>query len=194
MRRPFASVALSLLLTATLVVPTIAADPSPSARRAHDPTPSADRRPRPDRAPDPSRPPSPTGEPADPAPTRRGHALPGPGPERNRRRPTPPLHRPTPAAEPSRAAEPSPTTKPKAKPTTSEPATDKDGRPIAAGRYIVILSGTADTAGVISRHGKRDGIKADRKFERVRAFSAKLDAGQRKRPPVRSECRRGRPR
>ena len=87
---------------------------------------------------------------------------------------------PTPAAEPSLAPDPSPTTKPKAKPTSSEPAIDKDGRPIAAGRYIVILSGTADTAGVISRHGKRDGVKADRKFERVRAFSAKLDVVQRK--------------
>ena len=42
-----------------------------------------------------------------------------------------------------------------------------------------MTSWDADTAGVISRHGKRDGIKADRKFERVRAFSAKLDAGQR---------------
>ncbi len=77
-----------------------------------------------------------------------------------------PATEPTPAAEPSLAPEPSPTIKPKAKPTTSEPATDKDGRPIAAGRYIVMLSGSAaNTAGVIARHGKRDGIKADRRFD-----------------------------
>ena len=58
--------------------------------------------------------------------------------------------------------------------------TDKDGRPIAAGRYIVLLDAPADTAGAIARHGKREGIKADRKFERVGAFAAKLDAGQRR--------------
>ena len=66
-------------------------------------------------------------------------------------------------------------------PAAGEPATDAKGRPIATGRYIVLLDPTADTASVITRHGKREGVKADRRFDRaVRAFSAKLDAGQRK--------------
>jgi subtilisin family serine protease len=181
MRRPLASLALSLLLTASLVVPTIAADPTSSAGASSEPaaTPSADPTPA---DPTPTPEPTPAADATPSAvPTPSESATPSPSADPAAPTPDPaPSPDPTPTAEASPAPDPSPTTKPKAQPTTSEPATDLQGRPIAAGRYIVILSGAADTAGVISRHGKRDGIKADRKFERVRAFAAKLDAGQRK--------------
>jgi subtilisin family serine protease len=187
MRRPLASVALSLLLTASLVVPTIAADPSPSTGASSEPvaTPTADPTPPTDPTPADPAPADPTPA-ADPTPSASADRAPTPAPAPSADPapiPAPAASTdPAPAAEPSSAPEPSPTPKPKAqaKPTSGDPTTDKDGRPIAAGRYIVILSGTADTAGVISRHGKQDGITADRKFDRLRAFSAKLDAGQRK--------------
>ena len=45
----------------------------------------------------------------------------------------------------------------------------------------MILTPTADTAGVVTRHRQREGIKADRTFHHaIRAFSAKLDAAQRR--------------
>ena len=85
-----------------------------------------------------------------------------------------------PASDPEPEATPEATTPATPAPAAGEPATDAKGRPIATGRYIVLLDPTADTASVITRHGKRDGVKADRRFDRaVRAFSAKLDAGQR---------------
>ena len=125
-----------------------------------------DRRAAPTAEPTPSQPPEPP-----PNPHRRPPAdPPRPEPDPDVRRAAPP--------SPTRAPRPRPT--PAAKPAAGEPATDTKGRPIAAGRYIVILDATADTAAVITRHGKRDGIKADRSFERVRAFAAKLDAGQRR--------------
>ncbi len=44
-----------------------------------------------------------------------------------------------------------------------------------------MLENTADTAGVVARHGRHDGVRADRRFERaIRGFTARLDAGQRR--------------
>ncbi|MGH2477050.1 MAG: S8 family serine peptidase, partial [Candidatus Limnocylindrales bacterium] len=66
-------------------------------------------------------------------------------------------------------------------PAPTEPATDAQGRPIAAGRYIVVLGPTADTAAVTTKHRQRDGIRADRTFTRaIRGFTARLDAAQRR--------------
>jgi subtilisin family serine protease len=185
MRRPLASVVLSLLLTVALVVPTIAADPSPSAGASGEPaaTPSADPTP------------APTGEPAASASTN-PTATPNPNPTAPATTVSPdPSASPNPSVVPTASAQPEPVPPASAEtdpapsatvannpaPPSADATTDTEGRPIAAGRYIVILSATADTAGVIARHRDREGIKADRRFERaVRAFSAKLDAGQRR--------------
>ena len=135
MRRPLASVALSLLLTVALVAPTIAADPSPSAeasgRAGRDPERRADRKP-------PSRPRAPSRRRPSRPPNRRRPRNRSRAPQPTRRRP--PTHR-------GRRAQPRASTrarlgqapKPTAKPATAEPATDLEGRPIATGRYIVIL-------------------------------------------------------
>ena len=175
MRRPLASLPLSLLLSLAMVIPTIAADPSPSAEASLEPS-----------AP-------PTTEPTPSAEPTRAQSRPraqsrhrAPSPHRAQNRPRPPTRQPPapddvsePANDPSPEATPEATTAPA--PAAGEPATDAKGRPIATGRYIVLLDPTADTASVITRHGKREGVKADRRFDRaVRAFSAKLDAGQRK--------------
>jgi subtilisin family serine protease len=143
----------------TLVVPAIAADPTPSASAPTEPI-----------APPAAEPtPTPTPEPTPVEPV--ASAVPDPAPVE------PPPAEPTP--EPAPEATPAP--EPTAKPAAGEPTTDAAGRPNADGRYIVLLSPTADTTGVVTRHAKREGIKADRKFERgIRAFAAKLDAGQRR--------------
>lgn len=168
MRRPLASVALSLLLTVALVVPAIAADPSASPGAPVEPvattTPTVE--------------PTPTGEPAptaDPAPS--ASDVPTPAPEATA--PVDPA--PSVPADPTPAADPTQASKPRAaKPATTEPGTDVAGRPIATGRYIVILKPTTDTAALVTRHTQRDGIKADRRFDRVHAFAANLDPKQRK--------------
>ncbi len=185
MRRPFASVAVSLLLSLAMVLPTMAADPSPSVdpstQPSPTPSPAPTAEPTPDAEPAPETEPTQSTEPlesappspAEPTPTDPGD--PTPDPDATAATTTDPV--PSPSAAPA-------TTEPAASdstPTSGEPATDANGRPIAAGRYIVVLSPTADTAGVITRHRQRDGIKADRRFDRaIRAFSAKLDAGQRR--------------
>ena len=182
MRRPLASLPLSLLLSLAMVIPTIAADPSPSAEASTEPgaTPSAEPTPNVEPTPTPSAEPTPTAEPtasAEPSASADPSATADPA--------TP---EPTESVEPAPTettaapeATPEATTPEATTPAADEPATDAQGRPIATGRYIVILSPTADTAAVITRHRQRDGIKADRRFDRaVRAFSAKLDAGQRR--------------
>ena len=174
MRRPLASVALSLLLTVALVVPTIAADPSPSDGAPGEPvaTPTVEPTPTPE--------PTPVAAPAEPS----APAEPQPSAEPEPTAPVEPIE-PTAPAELPASADPAPTPAadptPAAEPTAAEATTDLQGRPIAAGRYIVVLSAGADTTGVITRHRQRDGIKADRKFERaIHAFTAKLDGGQRR--------------
>jgi subtilisin len=171
MRRPLASLPVSLLLTLAMVVPTIAADPQASAEASIEPSATPSAEPTPTAEPDPTPSPDPTAEPTpDADPTTEPIATFEPTPTAD-----PAVPAPTATAEPARKA------KPAAAPAAGEPATDSKGRPIAAGRYIVILSPTADTDAVITNHRQRDGIKADRRFERaVRAFSAKLDAKQRR--------------
>ena len=51
--------------------------------------------------------------------------------------------------------------------------------PDATGRYIVMLRSGSDTAAVVEKARKRDGVKADRSYTRAfRGFSAKLDKKQ----------------
>ncbi len=173
MRRPLASLPLSLLLSLAMVIPTIAADPSSSPEASSEPSAPPTTEPTPTE-PTPSEP-TPSAPPSDePTPSSE------PTPTTDPATPTP-NDVPEPASDPAPAPEPTPEATTSTEPAATEPATDAEGRPIATGRYIVLLDPTADTAAVITRHKKHEGIKADRRFDRaVRAFSAKLDAGQRK--------------
>ena len=111
--------------------------------------------------------------------------------------PTPaPVPEPASSPEPSAAVTPVPTTAPVVEPTTEpaiapvtgpilEPvappvsATAPDGRPDATGRFIVMLRSGSNTAAVVEKARKRDGVKADRSYARTfRGFSAKLDKKQ----------------
>ena len=86
---------------------------------------------------------------------------------------------PTPAAavEPT-AAPRTPRPSPKARPAA--PSVDSAGRPIAAGRYIVMLDGNADPTKVLSKHRAREGTVAERSFKHAfRGFTARLDKAQR---------------
>jgi subtilisin family serine protease len=72
---------------------------------------------------------------------------------------------------------------PSAAPATPDVAADPtaDGRPDATGQFIVILRGGTDTAAVVEKGRKRDGLKADKSFTRaVRGFAAKLDNRQKR--------------
>ena len=190
MRRRFAPVTLAALLCISVVGPVGASDPSetpseaPIATPAPEPTTVASS----DPAATPTEGPSPTAPATDdPAPTE----VPEPSVE-----PTPVEFEPTPEpeppadppADPAPTVEPARTTDPTATPDqrptpTVDPAavpTDAAGRPIPDGRYIVMLRSTANTTDVLARHGQSDGVRAERRFDRVlRAFTAKLDKTQR---------------
>ena len=133
------------------------ATPTAEPTRPPEPTPSAEPADRP------NRPPS-----AEPAADRRAvPSDPEPADE-----PTPSRTTPTPPGAPE--ADPRPPPPPANRPPTRRAA--RSPRPLH--RHP---GAPADTGAVIASHRKRDGIKADRKFDRaVRAFSAKLDAGQRR--------------
>ncbi len=99
------------------------------------------------------------------------------------------LPEPTPSVDPSATSEPSATAAPTAAPATEPPATEPaatstpalGGRPDVTGRYIVMLRSGSDTTAVVERAHKRDGIKADRSFNRaINGFSAKLDKQQKR--------------
>ena len=163
--RRFAPVALAVLLSFPIVGPAAAADPTPGPT----PTPSA-------LPTDPIVTPTPVVEPSP-------SAVPAPTPE--------PTAAPTPEASPTPGATPTPDATPAAPGSSpapgrppapdTEPVTDAAGRPITTGRYIVMLEHTADTASVTTRHRQRDGIRADRTFQRaIRGFTAKLDTAQRR--------------
>jgi subtilisin family serine protease len=151
--RRIAALALAALVSLPVVSPVAAADPSPTVES-----------------------PAPTEPSGSPEPT--------PAAE-----PTP-----TPAAEPTPSAEPTPVTDPTPAVDATEPATptakakrtpdvalDAKGRPIATGRYIVVLVETADTSRVLTRHRQREGIAAERSFKHAfRGFTASLDAAQRR--------------
>jgi subtilisin len=158
--RRIAALALAAVVSLQVVAPVAAADPSPPAP---EPTPAQ-----------PSALPEPTAEPT---------TAPEPTPE-----PTPapdPVPDPTPTAEPAPVTEaPSPTkpsTEATATPGSKGPdAVDAKGRPIAAGRYIVVLGDSADTTKVATRHRQGEGTKAERTFKHAfRGFTARLDAAQR---------------
>jgi subtilisin family serine protease len=105
---------------------------------------------------------------------------------------------PTPASEPTPGAStvpeqapvttpvtdprPSPATSPLPSAGNSQPSSgQRDARPSAAGRYIVVLAGSADTAAVISRHRQREGTRPDRRYKAAfHGFAAHLDAKQRR--------------
>jgi subtilisin len=106
-----------------------------------------------------------------------------------------PVATPAPTVEPSSAppSSPEPGVVPAPRPdATATPSVAKladtrplpakaDGRPDAAGRYIVILKTGADTAAVISWHRQREGTRPDRRYKAAfRGFAAHLDARQRR--------------
>lgn len=93
-----------------------------------------------------------------------------------------------PAADPTQELTVEPSTEPTTGPgttssatpdraTTATPATGEI--PDATGRYIVMLRSGSDTAAVVEKARKRDGVKADRSYTRAfRGFAAKLDSKQ----------------
>ena len=61
------------------------------------------------------------------------------------------------------------------------PSVDSAGRPIAAGRYIVVLAGDADPTKVLSTHRSREGTMAERAFKH--AFRASRPGWTRRSAP-----------
>ena len=109
--------------------------------------------------------------------------------------PTPPAD-PTPPAEPTPPVEPTPDVEPSANPVEPVPPAEPPPDPIAPpdlvgststgvvpdadGRFIVMLRNGSDTAAVVEKARKHDGIKAEKSFIRAfRGFAAKLDKKQR---------------
>ena len=150
--RRFAAFALAAVVSLPIVSPVAAADPSPPVA---EPTPEVG-----------------------PSPTRRRDAVAGadaPGDTRTGRDPdadaSPEATLPAPVADPSPTASIS-------KP--APPSVDSAGRPIATGRYIVMLADGTDPATVLTKHRQREGTRADRSFKNAfRGFTAKLDKAQR---------------
>ncbi len=104
---------------------------------------------------------------------------------------TEPSLAPDPATPPPASADPGATpafAEPSAAPSVEPapypdpaPATDAAGRPDTTGRYIVMLKNGTNTASVVDRVRKRDGVHADQSYARTfRGFAAKLDAKQRR--------------
>src|SRR4051795_2453265 len=103
----------------------------------------------------------------------------------------------TPAAKPAQTVAPTRTASALASSSAetppAEPAPDPDipavtthdplhgGTLDATDRYIVVLRDGTDTAAVVDKVRKRDGVKADRTFGKtIRGFSAKLDKQQKR--------------
>ncbi len=168
MRRSILSLLLAIVVAIPLVGPVTAADPgadgsaevpasvAPSEDPATTPTPEAT-------------------EPATEPPADDPAADPSADPTAE---PTPP-----PADDPDADPTAVPTADPSATVEPEVPA-DVTGRPDPTGRYIVLLKDTADPAAVAARTRtgrERDKVKPIRTFQRVvRAFSARLDADQRR--------------
>ena len=159
MHRRIAPLLLAVLIALPVVVPASAAEPAASSPSAQglEPAPTSEPITEPTPAPTPAPVPEPVTSPEPSAPVATDPVLePGlqPSPE--------PVAEPTPEAS---------------APPVSAPAAD--GRPDITGRYIVMLRSGSDTAAVVEKARKRDGVKADRSFARTfRGFSAKLDAKQ----------------
>ena len=151
MRRVLA-LALAALVSLPIVSPVAAADPTPSVEVPPSPEPS-----------------TPVEPPAPPTPD------------------VPPEPDATPTSEPSPTSQPDPdptpaprTPRPKAPSAPPPPEVDSAGRPIATGRFIVMLRGDADTTKLLSTHRTREGTVADRAFKHAfRGFTARLDTAQR---------------
>ncbi len=150
--RRFAAFALAAVVSLPIVSPVAAADPSPPVA---EPTPEVGPSPRVEVTPSPEPTPQATTEPdTTPTPTT-----------------SPEATLPAPVADPSPTAS---TSKP------APPSVDSAGRPIATGRYIVMLAGGTDPATVLAKHRQREGTRADRSFKNAfRGFTAKLDKAQR---------------
>jgi subtilisin family serine protease len=176
--RRIAALALAGLVSLPMVSPVAAADPPPA-----DPAPTGS----PAATPSPE-PTSPAVEPTGPptieptaAPTIKPTAEPVAAPTAE------PVAEPVPAqpdpTTPTAAGQPTPgpaqlRSTPKSKPAA--PSVDSAGRPIASGRYIVMLSGDADPTKVLDTHRAREGTVADRAFKHaLRGFTAHLDKAQR---------------
>ncbi len=165
--RRIAALALAAVVALPMVSPVAAADPLAPAEPSPptEPTPSAE----------PIAPPEPTPT-ADPEPTPASEPTPGPISDPS------PTAEPTPAADPGPVVVPSESAAPKATGKSApEALVDAEGRPIATGRYIVVLAGSADTSKVLTRHRQREGTKAERAFKHAfRGFTARLDTAQRR--------------
>jgi subtilisin family serine protease len=162
--RRFCALALAALVSLPIVSPVAAADPTPSADPVASPEPSLPIEPAATPAPD-QAPPAPT-----PETTAEPSSDPSTGPA------------PEATSEPASPAQPkaSATSRPKAPSKVVPPSVDSAGRPIAAGRYIVVLAGDADTTKVLSTHRSREGTMAERAFKHAfRGFTARLDKTQR---------------
>jgi subtilisin family serine protease len=82
-------------------------------------------------------------------------------------------------ATPAQTKDPA-ATRPKTPAKAAPPSVDSMGRPIATGRYIVVLAGDADPTKVLSTHRRHEGTVADRSFKHAfRGFTARLDKVQR---------------
>jgi subtilisin family serine protease len=163
--RRIAALALAAVVSLPIVSPVAAADPLATA----EPSAPAELTP----SPEPITPPEPTPA-AEPTPASEPTPAPVGGPS--------PTADPTPAPDPTPVAAPSESAVPAGKGTRApEAALDAKGRPIATGRYIVVLADSADTTKVITRHRQREGTRAERSFKHAfRGFTASLDATQRR--------------
>ncbi len=177
MRHRFAVLLFAVLVVLT-AVPASAAEPDasqvPDLQPTTEPTPP----------PDPTAAPTPAADPsATPAPD--PTAVPDPSAE-----PVPAAD-PTPPAEPDPTGEPAPSAEPSAAPdATPAPDPAVNGGLDVTGEYIVVLRSGADTAAVVDKHERQDGIDAGRTFTRVvRAFTADLDTTQRRALLARPERR-----
>jgi subtilisin family serine protease len=171
MRRRISLFLLAALMVLPAVTPVSAAEPvvTDPPVETGEPEPSAE--PTPDATPEATEPqPTSTPEPgASTEPDATDEPDPTLEPERSAA-PAEPAEPPTPAEPSTPAEEPAPTAK-----------DDNHGRPDVAGRYIVVLDGSADTNRVVERMGRQKGVKADRTFGRaIKGFTARLDAKQRK--------------
>ena len=154
MHRRIAPLLLSVLIALPVVAPATAAEPSASPPVEPTATPLPE--------------PTPNTDPALQEPAASTETAPAPGADRAPTTVVPAATEPAPA-EPDPAPEATP----------ADPA--PEGAPDATGRFIVMLRSNADTAAVVEKVNKRDGIKADRSFKKsFRGFSAKLDHRQKR--------------
>ena len=163
----------ALALAAVVALPMVVARRGGRSAGACRPSAPPSRPRRPSRSPPPEPTPAPTRRPPEPTPA------PEPTPDPIATRHRPPSRRQPPIPDrrrPVRTAAPKATAQ-----SAPEALVDAKGRPIATGRYIVVLAGSADTTEVLTRHRQREGTKAERSFKHAfRGFTARLDTAQRR--------------